>query len=459
MEIGNRQLSGKRCLPPMRPSGLSLESLEHYNEVSMKISQVHAREILDSRGNPTLEVEITLADGSQGRAAVPSGASTGQFEALELRDGDPNRYHGKGVMKAIANVHQIIGPAIAGMDASEQEALDEKLIQLDGTPNKRKLGANAVLGVSLAVARAAARNLRIPLFRHLNDLSGQQPASLPIPMLNILNGGAHTDWQSSDFQEFMIAPVGAPSFSEGLRWCIEVYQTLKRLLKERGYATLVGDEGGFAPTLQSNVEAIELILQAIQSAGYRLATQIAIALDPACSEIYEDGQYRLDREGRILSREEMVALWVDWTKRFPIVSIEDGMAEEDWEGWVLLTKELGRCVQLVGDDIFVTNPERLSRGISRQIANAILIKPNQIGTLTETLRAMELARRHNYRCVVSHRSGETEDSFIADLAVATGCGQIKTGAPCRSERTAKFNRLLRLEDRSSLTLAQGKSAS
>lgn len=436
-----------------------MESLEHYTEITMKISQVHAREILDSRGNPTLEVEITLADGCQGRAAVPSGASTGQFEALELRDGDPHRYHGKGVMKAIANVHKTMGPAILGMDASDQEAIDEKLIQLDGTPKKSKLGANAVLGVSLAAARAAARSLHIPLFRHLNDLSGKQPASLPIPMLNILNGGAHTDWQSTDFQEFMIIPVGAPSFSEGLRWCVEVYQTLKRLLKERGYATLVGDEGGFAPAIKSNLEALEVILQAIQGAGYRLATQIAIALDPACSEIYQDGRYRLDREGRILNREEMIALWSDWTKRFPIVSIEDGMAEEDWEGWVLLTQELGQHVQLVGDDIFVTNPERISRGISRKIANAVLIKPNQIGTLTETLRAMELARRHSYRCVASHRSGETEDSFIADLAVATGCGQIKTGAPCRSERTAKFNRLLRLEDRFSLTLAKWKFAS
>lgn len=419
----------------------------------MQITSVQAYEILDSRGNPTVEVTVELADGSCGRAGVPSGASTGQFEALELRDGG-KRFGGKGVLKAIQNVNEIIAPALIGRDAFTQEQIDGQLITLDGTKNKSKLGANAILGVSLATARAAAKSRNVPLFRYLNELSGNQPMSLPIPMLNILNGGAHTDWQSTDFQEFMITPVGAPSFSAGLRWSVEVYQALKRVLKERGYSTLVGDEGGFAPALESNAEAIQLILEAIDAAGYKSPAQIAIALDPACSEIYEDGKYRLQREGRTLSSNEMVDFWVDWVKRFPIVCLEDGMAEEDWEGWGLLTKALGKRIELIGDDIFVTKPERLARGISQKIANAILIKLNQIGTLTETLQTMGLARKNGYQCVVSHRSGETEDPFIADLAVATGCGQIKSGAPCRGERTAKYNQLLRLETRFGLKLAE-----
>ncbi len=419
----------------------------------MQITSVQAYEILDSRGNPTVEVMVQLADGSCGRASVPSGASTGQFEALELRDGG-KRFGGKGVLKAVQNVNEIIAPALIGKDAFPQEQIDRQLITLDGTKNKGKLGANAILGVSLATARAAAKSRNVPLFRYLNELGGNQTATLPLPMLNILNGGAHTDWQSTDFQEFMITPIGASSFSEGLRWSVEVYQALKRVLKERGYSTLVGDEGGFAPALESNEEAIELVLEAIQAAGYKAPSQIAIALDPACSEIYEDGTYQLQQEGRTLSREEMVDFWVAWVKRFPLVSIEDGMAEEDWEGWKLLTEKLGHRVQLVGDDIFVTNPERLARGISQKIANAILIKLNQIGTLTETLQTMELARKNGYRRVVSHRSGETEDPFIADLAVATGCGQIKTGAACRGERTAKYNQLLRLEGRYGLEVAR-----
>jgi len=396
---------------------------------------------------------VQLADGSCGRASVPSGASTGRFEALELRDGG-KRFGGKGVLKAVQNVNEIIAPALIGKDAFPQGQIDGQLLALDGTKNKGKLGANALLGVSLAVARAAAQSRKSPLFRYLNELSGHQATSLPMPMLNILNGGAHTDWQSTDFQEFMITPVGASSFCEGLRWSVEVYQALKRVLKERGYSTLVGDEGGFAPALESNAEAIQLILEAIEAAGYKSPAQIAIALDPACSEIYKDGRYHLQREGRQLNSKEMVDFWIDWVKRFPLVCLEDGMAEEDWEGWKLLTEKLGKRIQLIGDDIFVTNPQRLARGISHEIANAVLIKLNQIGTLTETLQTMELARKNGYRCVVSHRSGETEDPFIADLAAATGCGQIKTGAPCRSERTAKYNQLLRLEGRYRLQMAR-----
>jgi enolase len=421
--------------------------------MDMQIRALRAREIVDSRGNPTLEVDVELADGSRGRSSVPSGASTGRFEALELRDGG-KRFFGKGVLKAVQNVSDHIAPALIGQNALEQERIDERLISLDGTKNKSQLGANAILGVSLATARAAAQSKNLPLFRYLNELGAQGRPSLPLPMLNILNGGAHTDWQSTDFQEFMIMPIGAPSFSEGLRWGVEVYHALKAVLKEAGYSTLVGDEGGFAPAVASNLEAVQLILSALKTAGYRAGPEVALALDPACSELYEDGNYWLRREGRTLSREAMVGLWAEWVNKFPILSIEDGMAEEDWDGWKILTEKLGGQIQLVGDDLFVTNVERLTRGISQDIANAILIKPNQIGTLTETLRAIEWAHRHRYRCVLSHRSGETEDTFIADLAVATGCGQIKTGAPCRSERTAKYNRLLRLEAEHELKLAQ-----
>ncbi|MDR1775665.1 MAG: phosphopyruvate hydratase [Actinomycetes bacterium] len=409
-----------------------------------EIIDVHAREVLDSRGNPTLEAEVTLDDGSFGRAIVPSGASTGAAEAVELRDGDADFYGGKGVMKAVAAVNGPIAEALFGADATDQRAIDAALIQLDGTPNKGNLGANALLGVSLAVARAAAESTGLTLYSYLGGVAAHR---LPVPMMNILNGGAHAD-NNVDLQEFMIMPVGAESFVEGLRWCVEIYHTLKAVLKTRGLATGVGDEGGFAPDLGSNEEALELIVDAITQAGYTPGEQIKLALDPATSEIYDTDRavYVLAGEGRELTAPEMVDFWEDLVQRYPIVSIEDGMAEDDWDGWKLLTERLGSRVQLVGDDLFVTNTERLARGIQLGVANSILIKVNQIGTLTETLEAIDMATRAGYTSVISHRSGETEDSFIADLAVATNAGQIKTGAPARSDRVAKYNQLLRIEE-------------
>ncbi len=408
----------------------------------MKIAHVHAREILDSRGNPTVEVDVRLSDGSLGRAAVPSGASTGAHEALELRDGDKARYSGKGVLKAVENVNGEIASAIAGMDASDQAAIDERLVALDGAPGKSRLGANAILGVSLAVAHAAAASKGLPLYRYLG---GDEATTLPVPMFNILNGGKHAS-DSTDFQEFMVMPVGAPSFREGLRWAVEVYHALAAVLKARGQPTNVGDEGGFAPSLPTNVAAIEVVIEATERAGYRPGDDVAIALDPATSELYKDGRYELAREGRSATPDELGALWEDWLARFPIVSIEDGMAEDDWDGWKALNARVGGRVQLVGDDLYVTNTERLRRGIDEKASNAILIKVNQIGTLTETLRAIDMAKAAGWNTVISHRSGETEDTTIADLAVATGAGQIKTGAPARGERTAKYNRLLRVEE-------------
>jgi enolase len=407
------------------------------------ITDVLAREILDSRGNPTVEVEVWLESDAMGRAAVPSGASTGVHEALELRDGDRARYGGKGVLKAIEHVNQEIADALIGMDALDQAAVDQVMLELDGTPNKAELGANAILGVSMAVARAAAEEVGLPLYRYL----GGVPARiLPVPMMNIMNGGAHANWQGTDLQEFMIAPVGAPDFAEALRWGAETYHALKAVLKNKGYSTGVGDEGGFAPALKTNAEAVELILQAIEKAGYRPGDQIGIALDPASSGFYEDGLYNLRTEGRKVTSAQMVQMYADWASKYPIVSIEDGLAEDDWDGWKLLTEKLGKKIQLVGDDLFVTNVARLARGIAEKAANAILIKLNQIGTLTETIAAIEMARRVGWTAMVSHRSGETVDSFIADLTVAMGTGQIKTGAPCRSERVEKYNQLLRIEE-------------
>ncbi len=408
----------------------------------MKIASVRAREVLDSRGNPTLEVDVALDDGTVGRAAVPSGASTGAHEALELRDGDPARYGGKGVLRAVANVGEVIGPALVGRSPFDQEAIDRLLLELDGTPNKSRLGANAILGVSLAVAHAAAAARHLPLYQYLG---GPDAHRLPLPLFNILNGGRHARG-GVDFQEFMVAPIGASTFAEALRWGAEVYHALGRLLDERGLATGVGDEGGFAPALGRNEDALSLVLEAIERAGRRPGDEVALALDAAASELYRDGRYHLSREGRVLSSAELVALWQDWCSRYPIVSIEDGLAEDDWEGWRLLTQRLGQDVQLVGDDLFVTSVERLRRGIEAGAANAILVKPNQIGTLSETLEAVRLARQARYAAIISHRSGETEDTTIADLAVATGVGQIKTGAPARGERTAKYNRLLRIEE-------------
>lgn len=411
--------------------------------MSTMITDVLAREILDSRGNPTVEVEVWLESDAMGRAAVPSGASTGVHEALELRDGDKARYGGKGVLKAVEHVNEEIADALIGMDALEQAAVDQAMLELDGTPNKAQLGANAILGVSMAVARAAAEELGLPLYRYL----GGVPARiLPVPMMNIMNGGAHANWQGTDLQEFMIAPVGAPDFAEALRWGAETYHALKAVLKAKGHSTGVGDEGGFAPALKTNAEAVELILQAIEKAGYRPGEQIGIALDPASSGFYEDGMYHLRTEGRKVTSAQMVQMYSDWVSKYPIVSIEDGLAEDDWDGWKLLTEKLGKKIQLVGDDLFVTNVARLARGISEKAANAILIKLNQIGTLTETIAAIEMARRAGWTAMVSHRSGETVDSFIADLTVAMGTGQLKTGAPCRSERVEKYNQLLRIEE-------------
>lgn len=406
------------------------------------ITDVYAREIMDSRGNPTVEVEVYLEDGTIGRAAVPSGASTGQFEAVELRDSASPRYLGKGVLQAVANVNDIIGPAILGFDASEQVAIDGVMIELDGTPNKAKLGANAILGVSMAVARAAAESYDLPLFQYLGGTNAKE---LPVPMMNILNGGAHAD-NNVDIQEFMIMPIGASSFMEALRYCAEVYHTLKGVLKAKGLATGVGDEGGFAPNLGSNEEALQVITEAIEKAGLVVGKDIVFAIDAASSEFYKDGKYHLAGEGKVKTAAEMVEYYAELCEKYPIYSIEDGLAEEDWEGWKLLTERLGKTVQLVGDDLFVTNTERLSRGIKEDTANAILIKVNQIGTLTETFDAIEMAKRAGYTAVISHRSGETEDSTIADIAVAVNAGQIKTGAPARSERVAKYNQLLRIED-------------
>ena len=408
------------------------------------IVSIYGQEVLDSRGNPTVEVEVVLADGSWGRAAVPSGASTGSHEALELRDGDKERFGGKGVLKAVENVNSEIADTLIDWDATEQRAIDMALLALDGTENKAKLGANAILGTSLAVAKAAANSMGLPLYRYLG---GVHAHVLPVPMMNILNGGAHTGWQSTDAQEFMVMPLGAPNFSEGLRWGAEIYHALKSVLKSRGYATLVGDEGGYAPALKANVEAVEVILEAIEKAGYKAGEQIAIALDPAATEFYEFEAkvYNLRKEGKKLSSEQMVAFWKNWVDQYPIVSIEDGLAEDDWDGWKMLVDQIGDKTQLVGDDLLVTNPERIRRAIKEKAANSVLIKLNQIGSLTETLEAIETAHRAGWTAVTSHRSGETEDLTIADLAVALNTGQIKTGAPARSDRVAKYNQLLRIE--------------
>ncbi|WP_279021274.1 phosphopyruvate hydratase [Intestinibacter bartlettii] len=408
------------------------------------IESVYAREVLDSRGNPTVEVEVALESGAEGRAIVPSGASTGAFEAVELRDGDKSRYLGKGTQNAVNNVNTIIAPELEGLDAFDQPGIDGLLLELDGTPNKGKLGANAILGVSMAVARAAANELGLPLFQYIGGVNAKQ---LPVPMMNILNGGEHAD-NSVDVQEFMILPVGAPSFKEGLRMGAEVFHSLKKVLSERGLACGVGDEGGFAPNLGSNREALELIVEAIKAAGYEPGKDVMLGLDVAASEMYneETKKYVLAGEGKELTAAEMVDLYEDWTTNFPIITIEDGLDEEDWAGWKVLTERLGKKVQLVGDDLFVTNTERLERGIEAGVANSILIKVNQIGTITETLDAIEMAKRAGYTAVISHRSGETEDTTIADLAVAVNAGQIKTGAPSRTDRVAKYNQLLRIEE-------------
>jgi enolase len=408
------------------------------------IESISAIEVLDSRGNPTVEVEVILADGSWGRAAVPSGASTGIHEALEMRDGDKSRYLGKGVLKAVENVNGDIADALLGYDAVEQKAIDMTMIDLDGTPNKSRLGANAMLGTSLAVAKAAANSLGLPLYRYIG---GVYAHVLPVPMMNILNGGAHTAWQSTDAQEFMVMPLGAPTFTEGLRWGAEIYHALKTVLKKRGYTTLVGDEGGYAPALKANHEAVEVILEAIVQAGYKPGEQVCIALDPAASELYDEEtkKYNLRKEGKLLSGEEMVGFWKNWVDQYPIISIEDGLAQDDWDSWKLMTAELGDRIQIVGDDLLVTNPARVRRAIKEHAANALLVKLNQIGTLTETIEAVETCHRAGWRAVTSHRSGETEDSTIADLAVALNMGQIKTGAPARSDRVAKYNQLLRIE--------------
>jgi enolase len=407
------------------------------------ITKVHAREILDSRGNPTVEVEVTLDCGALGRAAVPSGASTGVHEALELRDDDKTRYGGKGVLKAVENVNAKIAKAVAGMDAFDQSSVDRAMLDLDGTRNKGKLGANAVLGVSLAVARAAADAAGMPLYRYLGGVSA---TLLPVPMFNILNGGVHANWQGTDLQEFMIAPVGAASFREALRWGSEVYQSLKGVLKSNGYTTGVGDEGGFAPALKTNADAVELILKAIEKAGYKPGEQICIALDPASSGFYENGYYNLRTEGKKVNSAEMVEMYASWAKKYPLVVLEDGLAEDDWDGWKLLNKTIGDKIELVGDDLFVTNVERVARGIKENVANAVLIKLNQIGSLSETVSTIEMAKAAGWGAMVSHRSGETVDSFIADLTVAMRTGHLKTGAPCRGERVEKYNQLMRIEE-------------
>jgi enolase len=407
----------------------------------VEIEDINAYEILDSRGNPTLEVEVRLLGGARGHAAVPSGASTGAHEAVELRDGDKARFGGKGVLKAVENVNVDLAEQVIGANACDQVGLDNQLILLDGTPNKGKLGANAILGVSLATAHAAADHFHMSLYRYLG---GMVARTVPVPMFNILNGGKHAA-DSTDFQEFMVMPTGAPTFREGLRWGVEVYQALKKTLHDKGYGTNVGDEGGFAPSLKSNEEAIELILQAIEKAGYRAGKDIHIALDPASTELYDNGHYSLAKEGRKLSSEQMVAFWEDWVNKYPIISLEDGLAEDDWDGWHKLNERIGSRVQLVGDDLLVTNPERIKRAVEERSCNSLLTKVNQIGTLTEAIQAVRDAQQAGWTAVMSHRSGETEDTTIADLAVALNCGQIKTGAPARGERTAKYNRLLQIE--------------
>ncbi len=410
--------------------------------MSTYIEQVIGREILDSRGNPTVEVEVILTSGARGRACVPSGASTGAYEAVELRDGDKSRYGGKGVQKAITNVNSTISGAIIGLDALQQTEIDMLMLELDGTPNKANLGANAILGVSMAVARAAADVLELPLYRYLGGITAR---TLPVPMLNILNGGKHAD-NSTDFQEFMVMPTGAEDFAEGLRWGSEIYHSLGKVLKSKGYNTGIGDEGGFAPSLKTNAEAVEVILEAIEKAGYKAGEQVFIALDPAATELYENGKYVLAKEGRSLSSAEMIDFWEEWANKYPIISLEDGLAEDDWEGWKQLRQRIGNRVQLVGDDLLVTNPTRLARSIKEGATNSILTKVNQIGTLTETIEAVTMAQKAGYTAVMSHRSGETEDTTIADLAVALNTGQIKTGAPTRSDRIAKYNQLLRIEE-------------
>jgi enolase len=442
-------LTGRRLTFNTRRSGVIVDDDSRTipdtdgKAIMSNIAEIRARQVLDSRGNPTVEAEVWLDDGSIGRAIVPSGASTGEREAIELRDGDKAVYVGKGVLKAVENVNGEIADALANFDAADQRALDRKMIELDGTENKGRLGANAILSVSMAAARAAANCFELPLYRYLG---GAGANILPTPMMNILNGGAHAD-NNVDFQEFMVMPVGAESFSEALRWGVEVFHTLKGVLKKRGYNTAVGDEGGFAPSVKSNVEAIEVVLEAIQQAGYKPGEEIAIALDPAASEFYQDGKYvfkKSDKSSK--SSEDMVRFWAKWANDYPIVSLEDGLAENDWEGWALLTKELGGRIQLVGDDLFVTNVSIFKEGIEKGIANSILIKLNQIGTVSETLDAIDLGRRNGYTSVISHRSGESEDTFIADLAVATGAGQIKTGSASRTDRIAKYNQLLRIEE-------------
>jgi enolase len=425
------------------PSCLFALKAGRVSRVYSTIESVWAREILDSRGNPTLEVEVTLAGGERGIAGVPSGASTGAHEAVELRDGDPNRYGGKGVRSAVRHVNEEIAEAILGLNANDQIGVDEAMRELDGTPNKGRLGANAILGVSLAVARAAAEAAGLPLYRYLG---GPGARTLPVPMMNILNGGKHASGSNVDMQEFMVMPVGAPSFAEGLRWGTEVFHALKSVLKKLGAATTVGDEGGYGPSLPSNEAALDAVLEAIRSAGYEPGRDLVIALDPASTEFFEDGNYVLKGESRTLSGAQMVDFWANWTERYPIASIEDGLAEDDWSTWQALQARIGDRVQLVGDDLFVTNPERLARGIRERSGNAILVKLNQIGTLTETLEAVALAQRNRFNAVISHRSGETGDTFIADLAVATNAGQIKTGAPSRVDRVAKYNRLLAIEE-------------
>lgn len=409
------------------------------------ISEIFARQILDSRGNPTIEVDVITDEGALGRAAVPSGASTGIHEAVELRDGDKKIYGGKGVLKAVKNVNEVIAPALLGYDVADQTGIDQMMIQLDGTPNKKKLGANALLAVSMAVAKAAAEEAALPLYRYIG---GTNACTLPIPMMNILNGGAHAD-NKIDFQEFMIMPVGASTFSEGLRWGVEIFHALKSVLKKKGYSTNVGDEGGFAPNLQSNEEAIHTVMEAIRSAGFKTGSQVSIAMDPAVSEMYDATKkvYHFHKsDGKKLSSEKMVDYWIQWANSYPIVSIEDGMAEDDWDGWKLITKKLGNKIQLVGDDLFVTNVNRLQQGIDQKVGNALLVKVNQIGTLTETINAVTMAQHNGYNTIMSHRSGETEDTTIADLAVALNCGQIKTGSASRTDRIAKYNQLLRIEE-------------
>lgn len=410
--------------------------------MSTIIENIIAREILDSRGNPTVEVDVYLEDGTLGRASVPSGASTGAYEAVELRDEDQDRYLGKGVLKAVENVNAIIGPEVVGMDATDQLGIDNLMIELDGTPNKAKLGANAILGVSLAVAKAAAESLALPLYQYLGGTNAKE---LPVPMMNILNGGKHAD-NNVDIQEFMVMPVGAENFADALRMGAEIFHNLKAVLKGKGYNTAVGDEGGFAPNLKSNEEALQVISEAIEKAGYKAGTDVLLALDVAATELYKDGKYVLEGEGKTLTADELIAFYADLAAKYPIVSIEDGLSEDDWEGWKKLTDTLGSKVQLVGDDLFVTNTERLARGIEAKTANSILVKVNQIGSLTETLEAIEMAKRAGYTAVVSHRSGETEDATIADIAVATNAGQIKTGAPSRTDRVAKYNQLIRIEE-------------